>query len=606
MSIWFHLQKNDGVHGWVGCCQSLSRMTSVTDTKPSIDATTKAPMMNDPFIAYNLIKGQETEVTETWIKLGWKLFKWLEARKDKSFTTDITMLSTSGLTFRIGSEEGYNSQTRVLTFSSSEPTKFESVPFNIERELASLYAECRRISVVKMANNSILSLTRTIPAKDKIQLYTSHLLGRDLTFKASNGVMISIGHWRDRYCSESKRLYVSTPSNVTDINSDLSGFSKLMEDWESVQLALQEFDRSHTESVTSGSIDFSGWMYPGVVNTDPSSVMAITPVHMTRKLYGYARKHFSNELRCEFRASNGIIIDCRDACLPGYGNGNSNTLYIDRTVLGKDWIPTEGCSAYKRDLTKIQVALKELEEKYTQHKKSKRPVRISKQVYEYVKNQTCHEFQASNGIKVVCYDLLSPGFEACNNSDVLDINQTVVDQDWIPKNGRTKYYANVDRVQAAIEELNALVTVKPIHISQEAYAYGMTLPRGDFKASNGIVIICDCISPGFENPGTDCLYVNQTVIDVDWIPQINQSQYHAKMSRVLEAVQELEAKYKASIPIPVVPSVESPAEPKSKVDEFRGNMDQLVAMGFSRDDAIRGLVESGNDMVEAIKELLAR
>ncbi len=524
-------------------------MTSVTDNKPTTEtSTTKAPLMNEPFIAFNFVKGEETVVHETWIELGWNRFKWLEARKDKSFVT------STGFTFQVG-EESYQTKARILGFSHPKPSKCAMVIPDIRREFGELCAAWQldqtgvQGNTVPMVSESILSLTKTQPPKDKIQLYTSHPLGQDFKFKASNGVTILIGRWADMYSGD-KKLYVTTTSNVTTITPSFNSYSGLMEDWELVQVALREFDETYSHVVKSGDFDFSEWTYPGIVNTDPSSVKPVVPVHMTTELFKYTQKKHKcpSDRDGRFTATNGIIINCWNTCTPGYQNGAPNSLFINSDILNKDWTPspTKGFAEYIRDSAKIQAAFKELEERFAQYKsakaKTKVPIHISKEVYDYAKKH-CSEFKARNGITIKCSDHFTPGFEN-PNPDTLYVDNRVSGTDWIPgKNrGRKAYVAKMDRVQAAISELKA--------------------KQGEHEKAKAEKI---------EAPVA---------------------------ARVVAATATI-AVPDVSAPIPVV------SKPPSNVSMFTENITQLTSMGFTREQAIRGLVMSGNDVVEAVKKLLS-
>ncbi len=503
-------------------------MTTVTDTRNVGSADTpKTPMMNDPFIAYNLITPEvETPITEIRIKLGWNRFGWLESRKDKSFTT------STGLTFRVGTQDSYDASTRVLSFTGHGPTKLPCLIPNIRLEFYELCAAWQleqtgiQDKTMMIVNESVLSVTKKNWTGHKIQLYTSHAPGHSLKFEASNGWTVLIGLWSDIYCRQEKRLYVTTTTRVTEITSSFPGFTELIQDWDSVRVALDEFDVDKTESVKVGSTDFSGWTYPGIVNVNPSSV-TITPVHLTMKLYRYVMN------RCEdhrFTATNEIVINCSAGNRVGY----ASALYFNLTVVGRDWIPDTGRAVYKRDLTKIQVALKELEDKYAEYKKNKKPVHITAEVYNYAKKH-CSEFTASNGIVIHCTDQLCPQFE----DPKLVVDFTVIDRDWVPMSGRAAYVGNVDRVLVAVQEL--------------------TTKCAEYKKNKRDALLASLMP--------------QLVVPVT----------------------------PAVVAEPVLPI---PSDTKSKVSTFAENITLLTEIGFSRDDAIRGLVESGNDFVEAAKKLL--
>ncbi len=520
-------------------------MTSVTDTA--------TPMMNDPFIAYNLVKGEEKIIHETWIKLGWNRFKWLEGRKDKSFVT------STGFTFRVtDGANSYNTESRVFCISGKDAKKSTFIIPDLRREFGELCAawQLEQTSVqgntVPMVNESVLSMTRTETPECRVQIYTSHTLGSDVNFKATNGMTISIGRWNDRYDQSDKRLYITTTARVTTIGSTFRGFSDLMKDWEKVQVALREFDASHTNSVRIGSTNFSEWTYPGIVNTDPSLITPIPSVHMTKKLYEYVKKHImpsrdgTDDGR--FISSNGVIIQCKNSYTPGYQNADPNTLHFDHMVAGKDWVPTRGRAEYNRDFAKIQAALKELEAQYTRHKstKSKRNLHISEKVYKYAKKH-CNNFKASNGITINCADRYVPGFEN-PLLDNLYVDNEVIGKDWFPRTGRAEYLTKVDRVRAAVVELNAK------YAQHKKDKVAATQPTPTVVASP--------------------------------VPTA------------------LSASTPVSATVPSTPTALSTSTASSNVVAFTENVARLVGMGFSRDDAIRGLVVSGNDFVEAIKNLI--
>lgn len=83
----------------------------------------------------------------------------------------------------------------------------------------------------------------------------------------------------------------------------------------------------------------------------------------------------------------------------------------------------------------------------------------------------------------------------------------------------------------------------PIRITKREYKYVQGKDDHKFKASNGIKIRCDDgYTPGFEIPNDDTLYVDDVVMNTDWIPERGKKAYRTKMDRVQAAVMELKAR----------------------------------------------------------------
>lgn len=335
-------------------------------------------MTNKPFLAYNIIRGTTKDVTETWINLGWNRFAWLKARPNGIFVTmDGTILKAS--------EKGasWDATSRTLTIDNATPIVEDPTrPLPIRTSwIPDLVRSWQHHHwgrtyepVREVVDEMVLTMTRQVTEGDKIQIYTSYPKGKDLRFDASNGIKTRIGTWSNGYAKDNNDLYISTkPAHLVEISSKkFHGFDALMGDLPRVEAALREFDAVHTESIKPGKRDFSSWTYPGIANLSPSSVLPLTPIRITKKLYRYVNKEC--EVECEdgvgkgyFEASNGIFISCRRALTPGYCLGREGiTLFVNTTVLDQDWIPHEerGRALYRRDAAKVQAALKELEEAY--------------------------------------------------------------------------------------------------------------------------------------------------------------------------------------------------------------------------------------------------
>src|SRR5437016_11376221 len=111
----------------------------------------------------------------------------------------------------------------------------------------------------------------------------------------------------------------------------------------------------------------------------------ITTINISERAFNFANSRPHNW----FTAKNRIRIECSDIWASGFENGETNTLYLDKTFIGgrtifKNFIDRH--ARFKENESRISEALKELEnaaEKYEIEKNSIATINISDRAYKF-------------------------------------------------------------------------------------------------------------------------------------------------------------------------------------------------------------------------------
>lgn len=350
----------------------MSAVPAATTVTATAATTATAPKNFKPALAFNVVKGATKTELEVWIKLGWKLFKWIEARPESKFVTSdgITIMAQTSL-----SPSHYNSMTKTLYFDGPEEKEFECTPsmsskivnwiFEAGDAMKANQTQYAQDDVSPKSNKAnVLFLSKDIREGDKIELaFTKSLFGYKTDFTASNGIIIHIGR---AYCTRARsdNEFSIDTDNSSMCSSNFQGFDTLMKQWDRVEVALRELDVAYTQRMTTQEPcdqDLSSWTYRGQIN-DPAYTWTSPAVRIEKSWYKYVKKNHDHK----FKASNGIVIACKNTYTQGFENGSPDTLYFNNIVVGISWIPEIGREAFGAKRDRIQAAIKELEKVYTQ------------------------------------------------------------------------------------------------------------------------------------------------------------------------------------------------------------------------------------------------